>query len=326
VTAVRPKGRRLVAAAGRHVPVGSRALEVAFIVAPQNRGWILEGICVDLRARFVGRSTIHYADVGPPPRAHAYFFSHLSLYFPAARFLPARSRVAILFTHPSRPLAVEERHVLDRYRPVIVCMSSEGMDYLASNGVSVELLQLAVPGADPDRFLPHERRGGSVGFCSAFYERKNPSVMFDIVASLPSERFMLVGRNWEQSPWADTIAALPNLRYMSADYSDYPELYAQMDVFVSASTLEGGPMPLLEAMLSNVVPVATRTGFARDLIVDGVNGYLTETTSAASEFLAPIADARRSRTDIRATVVQFSIDAYAQQVAGLLDVGTRSRS
>ena len=153
-------------------------------------------------------------------------------------------------------------------------MSAEGMRFLDRAGIEQTMLSRAIPGVDDERFRPHVRSGGVVGFCSAYYERKNPSTIIDIVRAVPSEEFILVGRGWDSSPWATTLSSLPNLRCVEADYADYPMLYDEMDVFVSPSTLEGGPMPLLEAMMCNVVPIATRTGFAPDLIEHGVNGLL----------------------------------------------------
>ena len=54
----------------------------------------------------------------------------------------------------------------------------------------------------------------------------------------------------------------------------YPDLYSKMDVFVSPSILEGGPVPILESMMSNCVPVASKTGFCPDIINHGQNGFL----------------------------------------------------
>ncbi len=49
-----------------------------------------------------------------------------------------------------------------------------------------------------------------------------------------------------------------------------------MDILVHPSTSEGFPAVLLEAMAMEKSVVATRVGGARDLIVDGKNGYLVE--------------------------------------------------
>ena len=74
---------------------------------------------------------------------------------------------------------------------------------------------------------------------------------------------MLVGRNWNQYALFEEMKALPNFTYEMAAYRDYPAIYANFDVYLSISSLEGGPIPLVEAMMSNAVPVTSRTGSAR---------------------------------------------------------------
>lgn len=54
------------------------------------------------------------------------------------------------------------------------------------------------------------------------------------------------------------------------------DLYAQCDVWLSASILEGFCLPLLEAMACRCPVVSTRSGGPIDIIVEGLNGYLTE--------------------------------------------------
>ena len=45
-------------------------------------------------------------------------------------------------------------------------------------------------------------------------------------------------------------------------------------LFLSLSKLEGGPIPLIESMRMGVIPSATDTGFARDIIANGKNGVV----------------------------------------------------
>ncbi|ULA58177.1 MAG: Glycostransf1 domain-containing protein [Nitrospira sp.] len=54
------------------------------------------------------------------------------------------------------------------------------------------------------------------------------------------------------------------------------ELYAQCDVWLNGSILEGFCLPLLEAMACRCPVVSTRAGGPMDVIDDGVNGYLVD--------------------------------------------------
>ena len=58
------------------------------------------------------------------------------------------------------------------------------------------------------------------------------------------------------------------------NYHDYPKFYKKMKIFLSLSSLEGGPIPLLEAMMSNCFPVITNVGFCSDVVKNGKNGFL----------------------------------------------------
>ena len=54
------------------------------------------------------------------------------------------------------------------------------------------------------------------------------------------------------------------------------EIYAQCDVWLSASHREGFCLPLLEAMACRCPVVSTRAGGPEDIVTDGLNGYLVD--------------------------------------------------
>ena len=55
---------------------------------------------------------------------------------------------------------------------------------------------------------------------------------------------------------------------------DLPGLMAQMDIFVSPSRWEAGPITLIEAMAYGKPIVATAVGMGPDLVQDGISGFL----------------------------------------------------
>jgi glycosyltransferase involved in cell wall biosynthesis len=92
-------------------------------------------------------------------------------------------------------------------------------------------------------------------------------------------------------------AEMPNLRLVSfgAEHPDFrlrlppyaefhfqppqqklKELYAQCDVWLCGSNVEGFHLPPLEAMACRCPVVSTRVGGPMDIIEDGVNGYLVD--------------------------------------------------
>ncbi len=59
------------------------------------------------------------------------------------------------------------------------------------------------------------------------------------------------------------------------------DIYAQCDVWITASRSEGFNLPAMEAMACRTPVVATRTGWPEEAISNGVNGYLVEVDDVA---------------------------------------------
>jgi glycosyltransferase involved in cell wall biosynthesis len=295
--------------------------DLVFVVPKQQSGWILEAIAREIACRFRGTSGVHNRLTGLPA-AKAYFFVHYSSLPVAFKLNPAlwHRKVFVWYTHPRDDFGIGEEEllfVLGRSTRIF-CTCTAFVSLLRGKGISAERLSCVLGGADPSLFLPHKRRSGKVGFSTAFYARKAPERILEIVRRMPHRRFLLVGRGWQQYERFEELSALLNFEYVEAAYQDYPALYEQMDVFVSPALLEGGPIPLIEAMMANVVPVASRTGFAPDLIRHGENGYLFDTDAPTELVCDLIERAFLLEADIRSTVLDYSWDRFAENVLSLM--------
>ena len=77
-------------------------------------------------------------------------------------------------------------------------------------------------------------------------------MVYQLVKNMPERKFHLIGRYWENYERYDEMKKMTNFTYYNNEsYDTYPDLYNNIDIFISPSTLEGGPVPVLEAMLSN---------------------------------------------------------------------------
>ena len=292
-------------------------LDLCFVVKNGSGGWILEAICREIAAFHDGRWAFA-GTLEQLPRARGYFFAHYHFYLEAMRRNPHLwgRRCAVLVTHPKEesrdfggPAAVR---VLSRARLISMC--SMWSELLVGLGVPPRQITLALGGADPALFGTHARGGGKVGLCAAYYDRKSPERIVELIRSLPERSFVLMGRNWSRYPGLADLLRLPNFEYREGAYADYPAFYRELDVFVSLASLEGGPIPLIEAMMSNVVPVATRTGFAPDLIRHGENGYLCEVDAPVATIASLIDRAYANVHDIRGTVEHLSWRRFSDLV------------
>ena len=130
---------------------------------------------------------------------------------------------------------------------------------------------------------------------------------------MPQYQFMLIGRNWEKFSLFEYLMQNGNLIYKQITYKEYPYYYAKMDVFLSTSYLEGGPIPVLESMASNCFPVVSDTGFASDIIQHGKNGFLFDPSASFEEVIDLIIEAKSlSNVDISSSVQSSSWSSFVK--------------
>jgi glycosyltransferase involved in cell wall biosynthesis len=297
--------------------------DLVFVVHESNRGWILDAICKEIASYYPGKCHFHYSTAYLPP-ANAYFFSHYSLLPLCLRANPKllQRNLLVWYTHPrsSEEMGLSDRELYGALNQVaqVICTCSSAQEFLHSKGVDPSKTTVILGAADPDLFLPHERSQGAVGFSTAYYARKSPERILEIIQNMPDRKFILLGKNWQEFNRFAELIALKNLSYVQTPYAEYPHYYSQMDVFVSASKLEGGPIPLIETMMCNVVPVASRTGFAPDIIQHGENGFLFDVDSPVAAICNLIEQAFQNKTDIRATVKHLSWKNFSSEVQTFL--------
>ncbi|MBI3300256.1 MAG: glycosyltransferase family 4 protein [Elusimicrobia bacterium] len=296
--------------------------DLAFVVPEPARGWILEAICRETAARFGGKTAFHYAIADPPP-ARAYFLAHYGL---LPKFLKLNTaawgaKLLVHYTHP-RELTVGEEELVYAFNRAtrVIAPNSAAVGLLRALGVQERRLAWIPAAADPALFEPHRRGLGAVGFSTAYYERKRPALVLELARRLPQRKFIMLGRRWREWPRFAELSELPNFEYVEAPYSEYPRHYARMDVFVSPGVLEGGPIPLIEAMMCNAAPVASATGFAPDIIRHGDNGFLFDPQAPAERVAELIEQAYRLGADVRRTVEHLSWENYAARLRAMLGV------
>lgn len=294
--------------------------DLVVVVAPQNRGWVLDGLWQDVATLLPHDVAFHYG-TGIPPQSRAYVFTHYSLFLQQRRRLRRpRCRNIVFYTHESWPRLTDPGVAESLSRAShILAMSSNGEQELRAAGVRSPITATP-PGVDPTAFspTPRGRQRWDVGFSSALYSRKRPEMILEISRIASDLSISVLGRSWSEWHRFDEFVNLPNVDYLEADFMNYPTWYRQLRSFASISEVEGGPMPLLEALLCDVPVTATQTGFAEDIVVDGVNGHLVSVAADANTFLHAVRQTLRLGTGSRQTVLQHSLPAYAEVVAGLL--------
>ncbi len=99
------------------------------------------------------------------------------------------------------------------------------------------------------------------------------------------------------------------------------EIYAVAHVFVNASLSEVHPMTLLEALLCGLPIVARRDVSLRDLVLDGVNGFLVDSDSEMAGNLAALLKnditRRTFAANARLLATQFTVGAHVDRLETL---------
>jgi len=322
------------------------SFDLVFVLDELDEKWILGAICREIASCssqkvgfyygkfYTGDRLPFFSRPVQLPDAKAYFFADFRFLVRCLKASPSTwfRRKFIWYTHPEDVLSEKELVFALKQATKVISASSLFVGVLAKKGIEREKLTYVLGAADPDFFRPHPRSpDGLIGFCTAYYERntaayerKNPDLILKLVKSLPNRNFILLGRDWKRYPLFSELIESPNFSYVEAPYSEYPRHYEKVSVFVSASILEGGPIPLIEAMMSNIVPVASRTGFAPDVIEHGRNGFLFDVGSPVEIVCDLIEKAFALEADIRASVEHLSWKNFSLQMNAVLSEGEKS--
>lgn len=314
--------------------------DLVFINGTADKKWILGAISREIAAHFPAKYSFSYdyyypynqnifaytPVLSPLTPSKTYFFADYSYFAVCLKLYPSLwgSQSVIYYTHPQGLMNDEEFAYVMNKSTKVICMCSQFANRLIDCGVKPEKVTYVLGAADADMFQPHKRSGdGFIGFCTAYYPRKDPDRIFSLVKSMPHRKFLLIGKNWEQYEKFSELKSLANFSYIQARYNDYPKLYAKMDVFISPARLEGGPIPLIESMMCNVVPVASKTGFAPDIITHGENGLLFDVDSPIELICDLVEKAFQIKTNIRETVKHLDWKNFSHNIQQIINLSSK---
>jgi glycosyltransferase involved in cell wall biosynthesis len=178
----------------------------------------------------------------------------------------------LYFTHPNRDIDFKEIRLFKN----ILVMNQADKSWLSASGVEESRIHVVHGAVDEKIFWKKKMLGdvksGFVLIVSDCKPRKNPEQILKVIDQLPNINFVIHGKGWLES-YRDKIESLKNLKYLEFEFVHQPGLMRDATVFLSLSSLEGGPYPLLEAMACGTFAISTSVGFAPDL-VNSTNGVL----------------------------------------------------
>jgi glycosyltransferase involved in cell wall biosynthesis len=239
----------------------------------------------------------------------------------ADRLLSGLTDRAIAVSHSTRDFLVNARHVpADRVRVIF-------------NGAPLEEFAAAAPGAGEalraELGLP--AKAPVVGIVGRVNAQKGHRFLIDaapgVVAAVPDVRFLVVG----DGDLLDACRAQARERGVAERFvfaghrSDVPAVLAAIDVFCIASTYEGTPLALFEAMAAGKAIVSTAVDGCREVLEDAVTGRLVpaaDPAALAGALEAVLQDAaarRRLAEAARAASLRYDIRECVTRMQELYD-------
>ena len=182
------------------------------------------------------------------------------------------------------------------------CIGREAL--LIPHSIDVETFRpIEDPSLRRDAGIPDDAFviGYSGRAASDAFKRKNIDLLSEVLiqssARWPEVIVLLIGNGWETLDATLRARGVRVIRRRPTRTEDTASMYPMMSVLVSTSSEEGGPCTILEAMACGVPVITTDVGHVPELIHDGENGFICEST--ATRFLERIELLRRDPALVR---------------------------
>lgn len=233
---------------------------------------------------------------GPDDIAARFDLVHFICPYSSRDWLPLLSRrVPVVTSHHHVTSWDLVKHNVDG--DAIIAGSSQWVEDLKHRGADISRVFRVPYGVDVDLFRPPsvaEREaarkklglnvpGPVVGFfakkSSNDDDRKGTDIFISAISLLKKQLsgigVLIVGPGWHDlvdrfRSEGINCAWIPFIE----DSSDVPPLYHALDFYWVTARVEGGPVPLLEAMSSKVCCLTTPVGLANEVVRDGVNAFM----------------------------------------------------
>ena len=183
-----------------------------------------------------------------------------------------------------------EQRILRRV-PAIIVTSEATRQVLLGQGLPASVMTLIPQGIDTRAFSPDGRapRSGPVrvGFVGRLEKRKGIDFIWRVIEALaPTGRFEFHLKGaLHPATRADTERRLAQYgavvrHHRPGGHDEMPEFYRSIDVLLQPSRFENFGLAYAEAMASGVLVLAGQGGAGREVVTDGVTGYLLDPSGA----------------------------------------------
>lgn len=318
---------------GQHCPFGERpgcrALKI--LVAEENWKWILGHWARQLAPLMdagilrlpLSRRNIRTADL--------LLLKHRGAGSVLVLGLPVFARFASLLVRsgnpPKRPIFVYLTHLNAGDIPLIVTLNPLVANWIVMNSRVQRSLarvgvrsRLVIPGVDIQAYRRESwhTRVIDVTMAMDLKGRKNLPLAVDLLTRLDVRSKIFLKNSRKSDTSALFSGTTHRLEVLPYSLESYARTLASTRLVLSTSANEGGPMPLIEGLVSGTDFVASDTGFASDLVKWLNVGQVIPRGASAEEWMTAVRNVIASPVGPSIEPQSLAFPAFADRLRGVL--------
>ena len=191
----------------------------------------------------------------------------------------AENRILAALGGPSRVVEAVVRRIVREFDLVVV-RGTKAADYVRELGYKNHLAVITGSVETEQEWRERDNREIDVVFVGRLTECKRAdrfvSIVADVAERNPGIRATVVGDGPDRdalTKQSSDMGVEDKLTFLGTR-DDVPTLLSMSKVYVLTSRWEGLSIAMIEAMANGAVPVVSDVGDLRDIVTDGVNGYV----------------------------------------------------
>jgi glycosyltransferase involved in cell wall biosynthesis len=179
----------------------------------------------------------------------------------------AKSKVRVFVTQileDDKSLEIASEQTLNLVERYIV-QNGHVASYLRELGIPQRKIVVNPGGIDREIFYPLSDLnsvGDYILVSGSFKYRKNPDLIAKVIQGCPDMKFKIHGENFGVFP----SELGTNVEFIKFNFQNQPKLIREARLHLVLSSVEGGPMSVLEALASGTPCVTTNVGFCEEIL------------------------------------------------------------